>query len=1482
VPSSSLPSHLQHRRRPKPPKADMQVVRFVTANITSWTSGALLLEEDLGDIFFMQELGRVSTQMPDLAVQSNRAGFHVLAEPSEKRQHNSTSAGVGIWARFALWIEPVAWPCPPDSMFASRLAFARLRLAPSRVVLLVSLYAFTGDLRSHNAPLFRHLACFLRAAGLPFLIGGDWQMGPRMVEHLVLPWLPSRPMVLASTQPSFISGEARTNIDFFVASGGFALQLANPQTHHTPTIAKHSPVSLDWSFKVPEAWVWQQALPKPFPHHPMVGCGARPPEAKQWDDIPGEPDSIDSDFEQWAKLAEHSLASHFHVTAEEHRGRGLPCKFRRVSAYLVDCCSNRSAHALSLWRRLHWLVLQVLLEIVTSVFKATATIQYLKSFAPCRGKPEYWPWWRKQIRQQSILQPGALSILATQLQLHIESLQQDLLTTRSIKARRWEQWATAAVKLQGGSAAHKWTRPPDIWTTQDSDEAAAHARHTDVFSQQHATQLRADPWAKLWQSTRGGDMPDLPAPADIDIDMLALPSADDIRRACAAYSPKKAVGPDGFHPRWLAFLPSSGIEVLRRMWKSWLRRGALPKQMSFVMVALTPKVQNRLQLRPVGVLSGVWRACSRLARLAYGRQWAQQHHRHYIFGAGGRAQSALGCAWQLASIAEQATQKNLTSVAFQIDLVKAFDHVSWQALAIRARRSNFNVALLRLLLFLCRMPRYIKHHRVVSNIINPRRSIIPGDSFADLCLRILLVPLLDDITNRFSGARLALLADDIQGITIAPSVASACFAAKAIVKQLTNSIERDLSMKVSQPKLVALTSARGSAFRFVRKCLGRLGHRLQHEARNLGCDFACGAPVVKALIQKGRIRSNWIRGARLARLRRARADVRRIAKTGLLPAIAYQLPVNGASDSTIRWARKLYHRALVPGCSGRSSTMGLALAGPGHDFAVEANTQPVLWWLAALVEAWLPQQEMLTSLARAAFDPKLRSPRPWQQVLGPSSVVVLSLRRAGWQIRTPTQWTTRLGDDIEIFQHSPDSIVKRLRQDSIMQLWEKAARGHQHLEHLSKPPWLQPALQLQVTKSTSTWTARHKAIVRALLEGAFRGKATCSCEGAPHDLEHILWHCPCTAEVRQSFQWTANHHPPRTSMPCPGWWSLGLFDNPLLAMSWEPRVLLPIWAGRLYSGASFPPVAAGGARLHRHGVQSSWALASVVDRGTRQVMLAGAAAATHDIDDEITLLMYALLFFLRHVEPAPVVVYIAASRPFRQVWTQGKATGFDPWIHIKRSIDTKLLDIGSSLVVLPPTSAFIWPDIDMPFGGTVDPTRSVAWARALATQALEEAPTAVQQMALDRAARLTKVSKQVLVHSAVVLLSAIEHDCYPRAEDPSHRADLRVRLPSAAHQHQLLPRGASWGCSRCGLCRQHKAMFAHAPCAVVPLGHAILRVGLYRFCSKCGCRGSVLSRGLLAVCRGAPITSTAKTHRKRLLEGRDPLSNVFIELPASE
>ena len=102
----------------------------------------------------------------------------------------------------------------------------------------------------------------------------------------------------------------------------------------------------------------------------------------------------------------------------------------------------------------------------------------------------------------------------------------------------------------------------------------------------------------------------------------------------------------------------------------------------------------------------------------------------------------------------------------------------------------------------------------------------------------------------------------------------------------------------------------------------------------------------------------------------------------------------GMADAQLDAVRAALHASIVIRPSGRSATADLQLATPmratGIDPSITITLAPVIMWLTALWEGWIPRF-MIARGMHEAIDKVVA----WRQVLGPAVAVVLSLRRVG-------------------------------------------------------------------------------------------------------------------------------------------------------------------------------------------------------------------------------------------------------------------------------------------------------------------------------------------------------------------------------------------------------------------------------------------------------------------------------------------------------
>ena len=190
-----------------------------------------------------------------------------------------------------------------------------------------------------------------------------------------------------------------------------------------------------------------------------------------------------------------------------------------------------------------------------------------------------------------------------------------------------------------------------------------------------------------------------------------------------------------------------------------LRLARVPDQLHLILVVLIPKMNSR-GMRPIGLVASSLRL---LMRRSVGETWRNANEREYFFGKKGKG--ALVGAWRVAAVAEYAKLKGVHSAVTLYDVIKAFDNVDHERLQVSMRRYGFNWVLMRFLLALYSAPRAIVVGRVVTKAVCPTRSILPGDSFADLMMRLVLLPVLDVVAAKWERLYITCVADDVQFLT---------------------------------------------------------------------------------------------------------------------------------------------------------------------------------------------------------------------------------------------------------------------------------------------------------------------------------------------------------------------------------------------------------------------------------------------------------------------------------------------------------------------------------------------------------------------------------------------------------------------------------------------------------------------------------------------------------------------------------------------
>ena len=217
------------------------------------------------------------------------------------------------------------------------------------------------------------------------------------------------------------------------------------------------------------------------------------------------------------------------------------------------------------------------------------------------------------------------------------------------------------------------------------------------------------------------------------------------------------------------------------------------------------------------------------------------------------------------------------------------------------------------------------------------------------------------------------------------------------------------------------------------------------------------------------------------------------------------------------------------------------------DPAVHAYIAPIVWWVSALRQQLLPRGVFLRPFSAAinqadfpepshsshsnpvaARTPPYELQGAWNQIRGPASATLASIKRLGWTPVTPLVWRVGGGLEINIDMEAPSTIRTLAKRSARDTLWNAAARNHAPYSSLIDTPFLEPIYKLLAKRSSEAWTLAQKRLLRTLVAlgvwspmrlkeaGLSDGKCWW-CSQPESTLWHLSWECTGTAMLRDVF-----------------------------------------------------------------------------------------------------------------------------------------------------------------------------------------------------------------------------------------------------------------------------------------------------------------------------------------------------------------------------
>ena len=89
--------------------------------------------------------------------------------------------------------------------------------------------------------------------------------------------------------------------------------------------------------------------------------------------------------------------------------------------------------------------------------------------------------------------------------------------------------------------------------------------------------------------------------------------------------------------------------------------------------------------------------------------------------------------------------------------------------------------------------------------------------------------------------------------------------------------------------------------------------------------------------------------------------------------------------------------------------------GPAYD----CHVAPIKTYALAHWQRWRPLAELHSTFDAAVHRLRAASHSPWDVVSGPISALIASVWRLGWHVRSPSQFITDTGGEIDLLIDSP-------------------------------------------------------------------------------------------------------------------------------------------------------------------------------------------------------------------------------------------------------------------------------------------------------------------------------------------------------------------------------------------------------------------------------------------------------------------------------
>jgi hypothetical protein len=1099
------------------------VLRFTSANITS--AGSIKkLNLQTSHIWCIQEHKLMCTEsISTFKTKQASQGWCSFLAPAILKD-KAASGGVGF-----LWKPCQQISAEPISLVPGRLAMIALRTARWGVIHIYSVYGHSGNGDGYlNTRLFDYTMGHAMAGKAPFILAGDWNMGPMQLAGLAHRF-PHHTKVLAPPGPTCFSPLSASTMDMFVIHPKLTLAVHHhAETDHTHRIATHIPVSieltehrkhgklvvlkaqakvltemagphLDWE----DHWTkWAHSMNTEAPSVLAATHTQSSGEASPTND-----QVLQLLFDQWCEHALPELEDKAGMTTLPdkkfvsqdkaidkifQKGRGSGSIIVQSTEWLVRRLVEISAHANTkrdCSRMLKLLVKEVANK--TELKEWLPTAHWLKKADTFFGLHHF-----KEALQEVL----ALSRLHLQKSLAHE-------TTRA--RHEWEAFVNKAGE-GGASWAHKWTKPPDqppLYTATIQGKTSS--------APQHLLQAQVQKWSQYWGS--GEDDTDeltweaAPMPAKLTADKL---------RAVAKSFQVHTSARDGWHPRLFGKLSTGALTALANVYCAVEYFGDFPPSLREVLVKLIPKAGSQ-DTRPIGLYKGFFRIWSR-ARAELVREWVTTvpEYASVVNMLPGRCTS--DAVWRAQVLSTVQEEDGLHSAEVLWDIRKCYENVLHSKLKTQAAAQKYPMPILRVSLSSYRWGRSILfEHDMLAKPVYPKAGLVAGSSMATYEIAVLMQKVLSDLAPVYQMG-ISIHIDDLS-VSLARSTVSGLvqdvgLAAAAV----RHALEGELSLPIADSKSQLLGSSQQVDDELQEAYGNTLGVRAT-TARRLGIDHALRKVKHKPVFQK-RWKSFLVRKKLIQKLgRTGKLAKARVYTAGMLPSILYGAECNTPPLKVLTKCRNdlvKIHGLQVPGVAHQLALLALS---PQSDPTQKALEAALFRWHK---EVWLHTHKhgshgdnlSLLQLQKAMSKGKAESTILEWGSQGPVFAALRAARAVGWEFNTAIHITSHTGEVFNLREGSP-AMLRNLYRQRWVRVQGTQALGHRLASlvgHDKEAKTLEetgidlaPITRCLTSKGKHGLNLKGKRCLLKFLSatGDKHTSTVCTKCGQPDSTHHRLWDC---------------------------------------------------------------------------------------------------------------------------------------------------------------------------------------------------------------------------------------------------------------------------------------------------------------------------------------------------------------------------------------